>query len=559
MKTKKNLPVLALLMLAQAAHPAEIPSAGSQLRQIPPLPATTQPTPQLQVVPITAAPPAPADDSRARITTLHVNAARLFTEAELIAAAGFTPGAELTLAQLQQMATRIADFYHARGYFLARAYLPAQDITDGSVGITVVEAQYDKVDLRLSTKLSETLARRLLGEVKPGATVASGSLKTALLLLSDLPGVQVSSTLMPGEAVGSSDLLVDIAPGPRVTGSIDADNQGNRYTGRNHLGASININNPIGEGDQINARVLTAGSGMHYGRAAYQMQFGRTRAGVAYSSLGYALGAEFASLKAQGTARIASVFGSYPIIRSRNDNLYAQLNIESRAFRDEVDSTTTVTDKRARVMVASLSGDHRTGSSGDNGGGISSYAATWTHGKLDLQSADAQVADAATARTAGSYDKFGLSFTHGQSLTDSTFLYTTFTAQAAQRNLDISEKFQLGGANGVRAYPEGEAHGDQGYLMTLELRQTLPRLWDAQPGLMQVLGFVDTGTVLANKTPWAPGENHRTLSGAGVGLNWGDERSFIAKASLAHRIGNQKATSAPDSATRFWLQVVKYF
>ena len=199
------------------------------------------------------------------------------------------------------------------------------------------------------------------------------------------------------------------------------------------------------------------------------------------------------------------------------------------------------------------------GNSGGNRGGTSSYSITWTHGKLDLQSADALAADAVTARAAGSYDKFGLSFTQGQSLTDSTFLYTTLTAQAAQRNLDVSEKFQLGGANGVRAYPEGEAHGDQGYLMTFELRQTLPRLWDAQPGLIQVLAFVDTGTILANKTPWASGENRRTLSGAGIGLNWGDERSFIAKASLAHRIGNQKATSAPDSATRFWLQVVKYF
>ena len=172
--------------------------------------------------------------------------------------------------------------------------------------------------------------------------------------------------------------------------------------------------------------------------------------------------------------------------------MYAQLNFESRAFHDEVSSTITVSDKRARVMVASLSGDHRGGISGANGGangggdsggnrgGTSSYSITWTHGKLDLQSADALAADAVTARAAGSYDKFGLSFTQGQSLTDSTFLYTTLTAQAAQRNLDVSEKIQLGGANGVRAYPEGEAHGDQGYLMTLELRQTLPRLWDAQ-------------------------------------------------------------------------------
>ena len=30
------------------------------------------------------------------------------------------------------MAARIADYYHRSGYFVAQAYLPAQDIKDGA-------------------------------------------------------------------------------------------------------------------------------------------------------------------------------------------------------------------------------------------------------------------------------------------------------------------------------------------------------------------------------------------------------------------------------------------
>ena len=46
--------------------------------------------------------------------------------------------------------------------------------------------------------------------------------------------------------------------------------------------------------------------------ASYQMMFGRATAGIAYSALKYKLGEEFASLRAHGTAEIASIYGSYP-------------------------------------------------------------------------------------------------------------------------------------------------------------------------------------------------------------------------------------------------------
>jgi hemolysin activation/secretion protein len=76
---------------------------------------------------------------------------------------------------------------------------------------------------------------------------------------------------------------------------------------------------------------------------------------------------------------------------------------------------------------------------------------------------------------------------------------------------------------------------------------------------LQLIAFVDTGTVTANKNPWAAGPNRRTLSGAGVGLNWSATNNFIVKAYYARKLGNEAATSAPDASGRFWIQGVKYF
>ena len=142
---------------------------------------------------------------------------QVFSEAELLAVTGFRPESELTLAELRGMASKIALHYHTHGYFVAQAYLPAQDIKNGAVTIAVIEGQYGKVSLRNQTKLSDALANGLLDGLNSGDTIAIAPLESRLLLLSDLPGVNVKSTLVPGASVGTSDLIVDVTPGQRVT------------------------------------------------------------------------------------------------------------------------------------------------------------------------------------------------------------------------------------------------------------------------------------------------------------------------------------------------------
>lgn len=544
-----------MLVMSPAAFAATPLGAGGQMQQIPPSPQPQSVAPAFEVKPTSQPVAAPQDTAKIIVNRLQVTGAQVYTEARLLAVTGFAPGSNLSLTDLQGMAAKIATFYRQNGYFVAQAYVPAQDIQGGVVTIAVIEGQYGKVSLNNQTNVSNTLANDLMSGINSGDVVATAPLEHRLLLLSDLPGVKVNSSLVPGAAPGSSDLIVNLTPGKRISGSIDADNAGNRYTGAYRLGATVNFNEPLGLGDVASLRALTSGKGLNYLRGAYQMQFGKATAGVAYSALRYELGEEFASLGAHGTTQVASLYGSYPLIRSRNENLYAGLVLDAKKFQDKVDATGSVADKKAQVLTLSVAGNSIDAL---GGGGQMSQALAWSTGNIDLQTPSVRAMDAITAQSNGHFNKLAFNMSRLQRVTDSVSLYAAISGQYAWNNLDVSEKMELGGMYGVRAYPEGEAYADQGYLLNLEARWQLPKP-TAMPGQVQLIGFIDTGRVSIHKKPWEAGDNRRTLSGAGVGVNWFETNNFMVRAYYAVKVGNEAATSAPDKSGRFWIQAVKYF
>lgn len=545
MKTK--LITLAILALSQGAINAQPLGAGSQMQQIPPVPVPPQAFPEVRID-RGSAPAATLDKGAViQVNSLQLTGQTQYSEATLLAVTGFTPASQLSLAQLRDMAAKITAFYNQNGFFVAQAYLPAQDIKKGIVTIAVIEGRYGKVTVNNQSNLSNDLVKGLLGGINSGDLVATAPLEERLLLLSDLHGVNVKSTMSPGATVGTSDLLVDVTPGKTIDGEIDADNAGNYYTGENRLGATVNLNNLAGLGDVASLRVMTSGPGMNYARGSYQVQVGRATAGVAYSEMRYELGHEFAPLRANGTSKIASVYGSYPLIRSRNHSLYGRLDYDHKTMQDRVDANSTVTDKKADVLTATLYGDQRDSL---GGGGLTNYLLALSDG--DVQSTPVNTTD-------GHFNKLGFSMSRLQQISGPFSLYAGVKGQLASKHLDSSEQMELGGMYGVRAYPEGEAFGDQGYVLNLEARMSLPKVWPDMPGQMQLIGFADYGNITINKDATTAGQNERTLSAAGVGLTWSENNNFLMRAYYAHKLGNEVATAAPDSSHRLWLQIIKYF
>ena len=557
MKLRTKLLPLAIMALSQSLLAQQLPGAGTQLRQLEPPAAPQKNVPQIRIEEGTAPATPGAVSTSVLVNELRFTGENIYSSTELQTIARFTPGVEFTLQELQAMAGRITAHYRNNGYFVARAYLPAQDISNHVVTIAISEGVLGNVILRNKSNLSDGLANSRLAGLKSGEVLTIEPLENRLLLLSDIPGVKVSSTLVPGTSPGTSDLMVDITPGKRVSGLIDIDNAGNPYTGEYRLGATVNFNNLAGRGDVFSLRAVTSGSGLSYGRASYQMMFGRVTAGVAYSRLEYQLGEQFEVLGANGTATIASVYGFMPLIRSRDSNLYIGLTYDDKMLEDRLDLFPIANrDAQARVGTASLYGNHR-----DNigGGGMSTFFLGLSSGSLDIQTPLALAADAVSARTNGSYNKVVFNGSRLQRVSDSWSLYGSANAQWASKNLDPSEKFVLGGMDGVRAYPQGEGFGDEGYILNLEARYLLSSLSERVAGQVHLLGFVDGGSITVNKNPWFAGDNRRNLSSAGVGALWNDPGNFSLRMYYAVKLGNEDAISAPDKSGRFWFQAIKYF
>ncbi|MEM5770230.1 MAG: ShlB/FhaC/HecB family hemolysin secretion/activation protein, partial [Bacillota bacterium] len=119
--------------------------------------------------------------------------------------------------------------------------------------------------------------------------------------------------------------------------------------------------------------------------------------------------------------------------------------------------------------------------------------------------------------------------------------------------LDSSEKMYLGGGNGVRAYPQGEASGDQGYLLTTELR------YQTNNPALQLVGFIDHGYVQGNHHDYVGAAENRTLSGAGLGLIYSRSKQYTLRLDYAWKLGDEDAVSDDDKNGRLWLRGTRYF
>ena len=179
MKTK--LFPFALLLLSQGVFAQQLPNAGTQIRQIPVIPTPPKEIPKIEVEPRGAPAVPDASSVKLLVKSLRVTGAQVYSEESLLALTGFTAGSELTLTDLRGMAEKIGIHYRSNGYFLAQAYLPAQDIKEGAVTIAVIEGRYGKVAVNNQTNLSDGLAKNYMSGLNEGDLIQAAPLENRLL------------------------------------------------------------------------------------------------------------------------------------------------------------------------------------------------------------------------------------------------------------------------------------------------------------------------------------------------------------------------------------------
>jgi hemolysin activation/secretion protein len=509
------------------------------------------PTPAPQVMPAM-----PAAAVSFRLSGVRLSGVQALDDAEINALVAPWIRRDVTLSDLETLARQIGEKYRERGYFLAQAVVPVQSVQNGIVDISVIEGRLGRITVNIApdAPITESVVRAILAPLQTRQALSGPEYERAMLLLSDLPGVLVSSQLEEGVQTGTTDLTVNVAAAQRWTFSADADNHGTRETGRYRVGGGARWASPFGIGDNLDVRLMVSNSNnLKFGRLAYEGPLGASglRGGVSYSRVDYQIGGDFADLDPYGTADIVEASLNYPLIRSRRQNLFLRLGVDTKHLKDNNRAIDSSAKKRVDGLSLGWTWELR-----DDlfGGGYTASSGAWYHGRLDIRDALSREADQSGRRTQGDFDKFTLQVSRLQRIVDRHMLYLSLGGQWAGDNLDASEKLSLGGARAVRAYASSEVLVDEGLIGTVEWR------WSIDNMLTPFL-FYDAAAGWLSKNP-LPGEkdNRQTLRGAGIGLQWARAGDFSISATLAWRAGTHAArTDGGEHNPRLFLQLQKVF
>lgn len=506
----------------------------------------------------------------------------LVPEAQLQALVADAIGKELDFLGLQSLAERVTAHLKGKGWFLARAYLPRQDITEGNLEIALIAgrlSQKQPVKVAPTGKITPRIDPARLQAIADyalpaGAPAQENAMNRAVLLMSDLPGLTARARLEPGDQDGETRILIGVEEDLPQSASLNLANHGSRDTGTAQLTGNFSFNSPLGRGDQISLSA-TASEGTTLARLAYSVPLGGAlgadgwKLNLGYTDMRYrVMSASGRANGLEGQSQSTSIGLLYPWLRSRISNVYLNL---SHARKELVDHsrTGTLRDKTVAVSALGLSGDTLDTL---GGGGLSTASLSVTSGRLDLNWPDDRNADAGASGygTAGHYRKLSYSATRLQKLSGSITLYASLNGQKAHKNLDSSEKLYLGGPSGVRAYPGSEGGGDSGAIANLEIRYDWPEV--TALGNLQLQAFYDAGWTQLHHDPrnvpitTATQRNHYGITGAGIGISLTQPAGHVIRASYAAKLGSNPGRTAAgldaDSQAksgRFWLQAMIRF
>lgn len=252
----------------------------------------------------------------------------------------------------------------------------------------------------------------------------------------------------------------------------------------------------------------------------------------------YELGKAFEDIGATGMTTTIGVNGHIPILKTASNRLAVIYGMAYRDIKDELRTFDYKVKKHSYTINAGISGNSKVGRL-ELGYGVNGIS-----GRIVTD--DAKVAGVPfLVNTEGRYTKANMEASLSYKFTNRLAFVVKSQWQQAANNLDSSEQFYLGGPYGVRAYPQGEASGDEGYQTTAELRY-ITKLQG-----VSVYSFFDMGHVKYYKQ--SPDNGGVTLKGYGLGLAY-DHKRLFAHLDFSKRIGiGDDVTDSAKAKQRVWF------
>lgn len=565
---------------AQALPPSDLPPSGDagqilrQAEQAPPYKDSAQEDMSLSLPQDSAA--APAQDMEFEISGFVLEGvsqpAWAQTLQQLLQPYVSSKG---TLTQVQAATQIISTWYRARGYILARAYVPPQNISRGVVRLVVQEGYVDpdapvlvvRSPQSHSPRFRKSLAAAFMSDAVEGdRPVQRARVESALIGLNALSGVKAQVQFQPGSQSGTTRLSLQIQDKPLLSVYGAYDTHGAILTGRQRVHTGLALQNPSGYGDELRAQISTTRENYLYGHVAYRLPIGPSgfTLGGGYGYLRYGIGGKWALLQAGGRAQSWDVQARWALVQQRLQSFVVEGGYQQDRLRNHLAGFTTSDRSLSlwRIGVQAMQAH------GFNGGGQWTVGLEARAAKLDLSALPMILAADQGPWGAHMHGPF-------RTLQWQARIYQTLwpaaglalelegEGQWANRILDSAAKFQLGGPEAVRAYPSGEGAGDQGW----RGRANVHWYWAQNEGplhqTLRLSGYYDHG--VAKPYQLMPGQApmaRHHVAGWGISLMASWSRHVFFSLHHARAIGSNAFADAQGldseglrTRARNWLSV----
>lgn len=431
-------------------------------------------------------------------------------------------GQSLNPVQLADLAGRIADVARRAGYPFASASITPQTVASGVLHVRLDGGRVDAVRV-IGGRCAA--ADALLGKaLVTGHAVRRRDLEQALLLVSDIPGVRVTTSRYVKQD-GFGILLVTIAV-DRASVYAQIDNRGSKEIGPIRSTLLGNVRNLLQSGDEL--ALLASQTPIEPNEFAFL----RARYGAPIDQVGSMLsvsasygrshpGASLQDLDVIGKSIDVGLQYARPLVRSRARSLWVNGELRALSIKQTLAGQPLRNDRLA-TMTGTFNGFAQVGPGVLRG----EFGATMG---LPLAGATRE-GDARTSRSDGDarFVTVGYTLDWTVQVAKPISVVLASSGQLASRPLLATAEIGVGGPAFARGYDYAERTGDEGILGSIEVRADAGRVIPGVIDRLQFYTFVDGGEVSNLRGGYGGGTLFSGGGGARLGLGATDGMIEIA-------------------------------
>lgn len=427
----------------------------------------------------------------------------------------------ISLARVYEIAAQITAKYRADGYFLSRAYVPAQSIENGKIKIAIIEGYISILDfagdLPENRDPLEVFCYKVTGQ-KP---LNINTLERQILLLNDISDINFTAVLKAAPTKDARDQFQVhlIVKGERdktkenkwVDTYLSYDNSGSRYMGPSVVNAQFKLLKGMPEFHQAMISLSATPELEELKAFAFEDAYPLNYDGLSLAiSGGYTDGAPGYNLEVnevESQTVMASIELKWAAIRSRVENLTFSTALD--LTNSKIDALgTPLSEDRIRSASVKVHADNQ-----DSFRGVTIIEGIIKQGLEILNSSEK--GDADLSRDGGRPDflLYEASLYRLQNIVGDLNVQMGVAGQFTTNKLLSSQQFGYGGKDFGRAYDSSEIIGDKGISAMIEIQYNRKVFSDQYQ--LQQFAFYDIGKVW-NVDEGAAGQASGASAGFGV-------------------------------------------